>query len=276
VYSSSSGLRLTAMFADCESRQTLIHVHGTHGNYFSAGYINVLARACLDARINLLSINTSGHDGISEAYRGQEYTYVGGALSSFSEIVSDLDGAIQFAESFSDKIVLAGHSLGCDRIVFHARETGKEYPLILLSPCDSYRLHEIFLGKESVEDHVERVKKIKPRDKFELLPAHEFGIDNKTERYFIPISRDALLSIIDGPPFRLFRLGKPDDFCLPNRCLVCIGAQDKLQTASPEDMFAYMTPRFSVCDSFLSPNGDHEFAGAEHDLAGAIVSWVSK
>lgn len=263
------------MLADCKSPQTLIHVHGTHGNYFSAGYINVLARACLDAHINLLSINTSGHDGISEAYRGEQYTYIGGALSSFSEIVSDLDGAIQFARSFSDEIVLTGHSLGCDRIVFHAITTGQVFPLVLVSPCDSYRLHELFLGGETVEEHIKRLKESEPRDKFELLPAKEFGIDNRSERYLIPINRDALLSIIDGPPFHLFRLGKPHDFRLPNDCLVCIGARDKLQTAEPDAMFTYFAPRFSSCDRFLSQNGDHEFAGAEHDLAAAIVSWIN-
>jgi hypothetical protein len=261
------------MLADAGSSTTVLHVHGTHGNYFSAGYINVLAHHCTSAEINLLTVNTSGHDGISEAYRGEEYTYAGGALSLFQEVVSDIEGALNFVRTFSDHVMLAGHSLGCDRIVFHALETKSQLPLILISPCDSYRLHEIFLAGPSVEDHIERLKRIQPRDKFELLPAQEFGIHNKTERYLIPISRDALLSIIDGPPFKLFRLSLPAEFYLPNPSLICIGRRDKLQTEEPQTMFDYMSKRFANCTNFLAEIGDHEFANDEHALAERIVSW---
>jgi hypothetical protein len=263
------------MLADAESRTTLIHVHGTHGNYFSAGYIQGLAQLCVQSGINLLAINTSGHDGISEAYRGEEYTYVGGALSSFTDVVADIEGAVAFSQQFSDTIVLTGHSLGCDRIVHYAQTTGTKYPLILVSPCDSRKLHELFNGGETVEAHIERLRKLVPRDKFELLPANEFGIHNKSERYLIPIARDALLSIMDGPPFKLFHLRCPAEFHLPNACLVCIGGQDKLQTAKPDEMFSYMSKRFEVCSHFLAEVGDHEFAGAEHKLAERIVSWIA-
>ncbi len=273
TFQSTAGLKLTGMLAEAGSASTVLHVHGTHGNYFSAGYINVLAHHCTNAKINLLTINTSGHDGISEAYRGDEYTYVGGALSPFQEVVSDIEGALKFVRTFSDQIVLAGHSLGCDRIVFHALETGSKLPLVLISPCDSYRLHEIFLAGQTVEDHIEHLKRAKPHDKFELLSAHEFGIHNKAERYLIPISRDALLSIIDGPPFKLFRLSRPAEFRLENPSLICIGRHDKLQTEEPHTMFAYMSKRFVNCTHFLAEVGDHEFASEEHALAEAIVSW---
>jgi hypothetical protein len=274
TFNSTQHLKLTGMLADAASGTTIVHIHGTHGNYFSAGYISILAAACVKSGINLFTINTSGHDGISEAYRGEDYTYVGGALSDFAEVVADIEGAINFARTFSEKIVLAGHSLGCDRIVFHAQQTGTQYPLVLISPCDSRKLHEQFLSNESVEDHIDRLKKMAPRDKFELLPSHEFGIHSKSERYLIPIARDALLSIIDGPPFKLFRLDQPAEFRLSNPSLICIGGRDKLQTAAPSEMFAYMSDHFSLCSQFLADVGDHEFSGAEHDLAGNIVSWA--
>lgn len=274
-FRSSKSLKLSGMLADAGAKMTVIHVHGACGNYFSAGYIDALATACLRARINFLTINTSGHDCIAEGYRGDSYEYVGGSISNFSECVDDITGAIDVARGFSDDIVLAGHSLGCDRIVHYARETRKGHPLVLISPCDSYRLHEIFLGGMSVEDHIRRLRQMAPRDKFELLPMKQYGIHNKSERYFIPVTRDTLLSIIDGPPFSQFRLDKPGSFKLQNSCLVCIGERDNLQTASAQEMFAYMSGHFGNCSNYLSPDGDHEFAGVEAQMSAAVVRWIS-
>ena len=170
---------------------------------------------------------------------------------------------------------MVGHSLGCDRIVYYARKAQEPYPLVLVSPCDSYRLHEIFLDDERVEDHIERIRRLTPRDKFELLPMREYGIHNKGERYFIPVTRDTLLSIMEGPPFSQFRQDRPGSFSLQNSCLVCIGGSDGLQTATAPDMFSYMSGHFGTCKLFFAPGGDHEFTGVEAQLSEAIVDWAS-
>jgi hypothetical protein len=149
------------------------------------------------------------------------------------------------------------------------------FPLVLVSPCDSYRLHQIFLGNETVQDQIDRLRRMAPRDKFELLPLGEYGVSNKAERYFIPVTRDALLSIMEGPPFSQFRQDKPGSFWVENSCLVCIGGCDDLQTASAAEMFTYMSGHFDACTHFLAPDGDHEFAGGEVQLASAIVGWVT-
>lgn len=264
------------MLADSGSPLTVLHVHGACGNLFSAGYVDILARACVASNINFFTINTSGHDCIAEGFRGDEYGYVGGSVSLFGDCVGDIAGAIAVARGFSEKFILVGHSLGCDRVTYYARETGDQWPLVLISPCDSYRLHQIFLGDEKVEEQIARLKQDPVPDAFALLSEREYGINNRGERYRIPIIRDTFLSIADGPPFTQFRMDIPPPFRLTNRCLVCIGGQDSLQTATPRDMFARMSELFGECDRFLSNAGDHEFAGVEVELADRLVSWILK
>jgi hypothetical protein len=263
------------MLADANSSVTAIHVHGACGNMFSAGYMETLARNCLTSNVNFLTINTSGHDCISEGvFRGENYGYFGGAISPFEYCVQDIAGAVALAGSFSEKLVLIGHSLGCDRITYYARETGDLCPLVLISPCDSYRLHQNFLGEEKVHDQIARLKRVAVEDPFALLSKEEYGINNRGERYRIPVTRDTFLSIANGPPFVQFRLDIPPPFHLANRCLACIGGKDSLQTATPRQMFARISELFGECDHFLSATGDHEFAGGETELAEKLVSWI--
>ena len=264
------------MLTDSGSPTTAIHVHGACGNLFSAGYVDVLAENCVAANINFLTINTSGHDCISEGFLGDEYGYVGGSISLFGDCVGDIAGAITVARGFSENVVLIGHSLGCDRVTFYARETGDLCPLILISPCDSFRLQQDFLGDEQVHEQIARLRRVAAQDAFELLSEKEYGINNRGERYRIPVTRDTFLSIADGPPFTQFRLDIPPPFRLANRCLACIGGQDNLQTAAPRDMFARMSELFGECDHYLAETGDHEFAGVEIRLAETLISWIRK
>ena len=51
----------------------------------------------------------------------------------------------------------SGHSLGCDRVLFYTKQREAHIPLILLSPCDSHRLQELWLDGETVPEQVARL-----------------------------------------------------------------------------------------------------------------------
>src|ERR1039457_7651208 len=76
---------------------TVIHVHGSFGNFYANNFVPLMARTYAQAGINFLSINTSGHDGIAEGDRKGELEYVGGGRSSFNECVPDIHAAVTFA-----------------------------------------------------------------------------------------------------------------------------------------------------------------------------------
>src|SRR5260370_4632674 len=96
---------------------TILHVHGSCGNYWSALFLPVLARHLIEIGINLFSINTSAHDCIVEGSRDGKFAYIGGSIVNFSECVLDIQAALDFLAPMNTRVVLQGHSLGCDRIV---------------------------------------------------------------------------------------------------------------------------------------------------------------
>lgn len=274
-FRSSKGLLLKGLLFLCnEGGPTVLHVHGACGNFLSFTPLLREAAILSNKGINLLTINTSGHDCIAEGFRGENYEYIGGAVSLFEECVADISGAIAFASGFSSRTILQGHSLGCDRIVYYQLITNDWRDTILISPCDSYRLQQNFLADETVETQLDRLKQQLPAHSFALLPLHEYGVHNKGENYYIPVSLKTFLSIAEGPPYQLFRLDKQVDYYLPSRCLAVIGGRDDLQTASPSTMFNHLEKRFAGFEQMLLVNSDHEIEPEAELLFNRLASWV--
>jgi hypothetical protein len=274
-YRSSKGLLLKGLlFLSKQGGPTVLHVHGACGNFLSFTPLLREAAILSTKGINLLTINTSGHDCIAEGFRGENYEYVGGSVSPFGECVADISGAIAVASSFSSKIILQGHSLGCDRIVHYQLMTNDWRDTILISPCDSYRLQQNFLGDETVEAQLERLKHHDPEHTFKLLPPTEYGVHNRGEDYHIPVNLQTFLSIAEGPPYKLFRLDNQADYYLLSRCFAVIGGRDDLQTAPPETMFNHLTKRFAHFEQLLLSKSDHEMEPEADELFQRLADWV--
>jgi len=260
------------------SGSTLIHVHGSYGNFYQSQLVRLLAGLCLESGLSLLSFNTSGHDGFAEAYgEGEAFRYVGGAVAPFSESISDIAAAVAFVADFSDVVVLQGHSLGCDRVVNFLATTGARHDCILLAPCDSYRLQANLRYPETVEQQILRLRSNNGQESdLSWLPLNEYGVragDDWT--YPNPITREALLSILEGPVFRLFRYdGDGAEWTLDQRAMVAVGGRDALRTASPETVRRFFVPRFRETSYTLLPTADHMFRGAEEAVAKKIVEWL--
>jgi hypothetical protein len=276
-FTSKTGLSLQGLlFGGIHGAPTVIHVHGSCGNFLSFSPLLRETSILLAGGINVLSVNTSACDCIREGFRGDKYEYVGGAISEFGECVHDIGGAIEYALTFSSHVVLQGHSLGCDRVVHYQLSTEDWRDTVLLSPCDSYRLHEIYLGGESVEAHIARLKQSQPIDNFCLLPRDEYGIRNKQENYRIPVTLRTFLSIAEGPPFQLFRLDCTSRYFVKSRAFVGIGKLDDLQTADPNAMFDHLAQRFNDVRRIVLSNSDHEMEPEADQLFQKLRDWIKE
>ena len=185
------------LYREGDTSTTVIHIHGSFGNFYQNPLVRYMAQVYRDRGINLLSVNTSCHDGISEGYGPNgNFAYIGGGISPFGECVSDIAGAIEYVKPFSRKTVLQGHSLGCDRVVHFLIKTKAKHDFILLSPCDSYQLQCSWISPETVEQQIARLKQEPPSDPiFDWLPSREYGVKGPGDwTYPIPITRPALLS----------------------------------------------------------------------------------
>jgi len=273
---STKGLHLDGLLYQSDSnRITIVHVHGSFGNFYQNQFVRLMARRYMQAGINFFSFNLAGHDGFGEGYRNvDDFEYVGGGVSDFSECIADIEGAIVFAKDFSDRVVLQGHSLGCDRILHYLIKTHSRHDLILLSPCDSYQLQCNWIYPETVEQQISRLKNETTSAKLDWLPLEEYGIKQGEWTYPIPVTRAALLSIMEGPPFKLMNLSRPSEFYLDQRALVYIGGKDLLQTAPSDVMYGYLEKRIRDVRRAYFDEGDHNLAGCEGELIETILSWI--
>jgi len=259
------------------SKKTIIHVHGSYGNFYQSPFVRVMAKAYVENGYNFLSFNLRCHDGFAEGYKNEnDFEYVGGALTDWATCVSDIESAVQFAITFSDRIIIQGHSLGCDRTVEYLLKSNKDFDFILLSPCDSYQLQSKWLQPdETVEQQTKRLKIGQTTlNNFDWLPINEYGVYSMKEDYILPITRKALLSIISGPPFKLFKISDPVHYYLNQNCFIYIGGKDNLQTEKPMMMFDFFKERIKNVESCLVEDGDHMLKNYEEKVAKKIIMWL--
>lgn len=260
------------LFKADHSTITVIHVHGSCGNARSFHSILDLARIYQQNGISLLTFDLKGHDCIAEGnWNTGKFEYVGGSIIDFNECVNDIKSAISFCSDFSEIIILQGHSMGCERVLSYQIETKDFHNTILISPCNAHELQTRFIYPETVEDQIKRITYL---DK-NILLENEYGINNHSESYTIPIYKDAYLSIATGHAFRLFDINNPEYFFIPQSCFCCIGCEDALQTSSPEEMFNILKPRFN-CFSASVFKCNHEFDNKGLELGEQIINWIEK
>ena len=277
TFNSATGFQLDGiLFGDDSFSTCIIHVHGSLGNFYQNRFLRVMGSKYAEAGIRLLSFNLSSHDGLAEGYRHEDdFEYSGGSIVDFDRCLEDIEGAIAFAGEYCDRIILQGHSMGCDRVLHYLLSRSAGHDCILLGPCDSYRLQEKWIGPEKVEDQIERLKRAAPgTGELDWLPSKEYGIRSGDEDYIIPITRRALLSIMEGPVFRLMRLDKPMDFHLEQRVFVYLGGKDPFQTADSEGMFRHLEGRVSQLRRCFVSNGGHSLEGCEEVVATEVIEWA--
>ena len=278
TFRSKDGVHLDGiLFLSEDASTTIVHVHGSFGNFYQNHFVRVMARRYLATGMNFLSFNLSCHDGIAEGYANDdEFRYVGGALCEFGRCVDEIAGAMELVAPFSQRVVLQGHSLGCERVLHFILESGHKGEFILLAPCDSYRLQTNWLRDETVEQQIQRLTRdLDVESGNSLLSSSEYGIRQDDWVYSIPISLRAFLSIATGPPFDVMRVDIPPTFEMENRCLVYIGGKDALQTSHPDRMFECLESRLTAMTRVYFADGDHMLSRVEEDVAHRIIEWIN-
>jgi len=266
-----------------ESIATVLHVHGSLGNFYHQRFITVFARRLTGEGINLLSCNMRAHDGIAEGYDGEgEMKYVGGSLARFETCVEDIKGAVAWSRSLGRKVYLQGHSLGCDRVLHYLKETGEGLSPILLSTCDSYQLQREWLGVDKFsQQQAELRERMEGRATEEghpwsLVPREAYGLkggDGWT--YAIPVTEEVLGSILLGPVGQLLAIEKGGTVVSSADALAYLGQEDPIRGASMEAMKAHLEvllPKVTL----IEESGGHNLEGCEEEIAKRVAEWIKE
>ena len=277
TFQNARGLSLDGMVFHAENASaTIVHVHGSFGNFYQNQYLRTMAKGYLVSGLNFLTLNLSAHDGVAEGYRNvDEFEYVGGAVTEFGDCVDDIGAAVKVAEQLTSRVVLQGHSLGCDRVLHYMLSSGHTHEFVLLCPCDSHELHEKWIEPETVDEQIIRLRAVRSDGQnLDWVPTKEYGIRQGEWTYPIPITRRALLSIIDGPPFQLIRPKVPAGFFIDARALVYLGGSDLLLTVPVPEMFSYFEKRVRTLRKVYVGDGDHMLSSCAEEVVEQIVKWV--
>jgi hypothetical protein len=223
-----------------------------------------------------LSFNLRGHDCIAEGYRRDgEFRYVGGSLEPFATSIGDISAAIDLLTARGFRVAaLQGHSLGCDRIVEFSLSTGRNYPLILIAPCDSYDLQRRYTEGRGIDEQRKELRAMVAGGSPRILFEGHYGVRFGDEDYYTPVGPSTLLSMIDGPPFKLFRYDSEASWSLGIPGLVVLGSNDSLLTYPIPTVETYFENAFQPV-SFLKYDGAyHDFTDFEEFVAADCVRWL--
>ncbi|MCX6802295.1 MAG: alpha/beta fold hydrolase [Candidatus Diapherotrites archaeon] len=265
------------LFRPCKKSNTaLIHVHGWTGNFYENAFIEFIASEAVNHGLAFLSFNTRGAGHVQEFLKEKngkrEFVKIGGSLEKFTDCTKDIGGAIKFLRSKGfNRIILEGHSTGCQKIAFYLHKTKDKSVkgLVFLEPTDDPSITERFLGKRYREALGIAKKMVKSRKGKEPMPAWvPFGVMLSAEKFMSMSDPE----YIEG---RLFRFsGKLAEIRAINcPALAVFGANTEYQE-KPGEKLEILKRTMTDCDTKLIQNTNHWFKGKEKELAKTIVKWI--
>ncbi|MCL2539845.1 MAG: DUF1749 domain-containing protein [Firmicutes bacterium] len=278
-FKTSDGLKLQGLLYEPENKtdKIVIHVHGAAGNFYENKFIDDFSVAFTKAGYAFLAFNNRGSGYETEMVREQDevkdYPVIGMLNEIFEECVLDIEAAIAFAKNMGyNEIVLQGHSLGCNKVIWPATQKNFAGKIILLAPCDLVRHND----KPSV-DSVEKARELVAAGK--LLEKVPYFWGN-----WWNASANTLVSVWGGgtnADMFSYRNGRlvPALADLKNPILVLIGTDDNCyDNKDKKPVIKYLQTAFASADLSLSliESANHWYSGKEEKVSENIVNWLNK
>jgi pimeloyl-ACP methyl ester carboxylesterase len=273
-FDASDGLVLHGFMAGTKGSNTcVLYVHGMGGNFYSGRLVGSLEQGCLREGFGFLSINTRGHDGESRGGfegGGRKPIRMGTRFERFEDSKYDIDGAVKFARGCGfSKIVLVGHSTGCQKILYYQRSRKSRFvkALVFLAPDDDYNLNRKMLGRRFAGT---------------VSMARRMIVNGKGWTYAerLPFSPRRFLSVADPNRIeaRLFNYeGALKDFSsvrIP--MLAAFGTADE-GAVKPVHEYLDMLKHATSSRAFravLIDGATHSFRGEERETVRSVMAWL--
>jgi hypothetical protein len=257
-----------------DSSVMVAHIHGKCGNFYQNYFVAYMARELSSAGIGFCAFNHRAHDCLVENNVAGHVVYSGAAVEEIGEVRRDIRAIHNYARRRSNRVILQGHSQGCEYVFWHAMELQKPPELILLSPSDSRAIQEKWLNGESLDSQLQRIKSRYHLRGREWLPDNEYGVRGKPE-YEIPVVAKTLADLLASEQLSTFSFDREwGRSSIPTRCFAYVGGSDPLRMHALEDTEAGLRRRIGYLDFFSLPGGDHHFTGHEPLVTQRIVDWI--
>jgi len=259
-----------------KTTNALIHTHGWVGNFYENKFIDYVAREAVSKNFAFLTFNNRGagiiNDFIKRGKSKVEYVRIGGSLEKFEDCLLDIKAAVDFLSKRGyKKIILQGHSLGCQKITFYKYKTKDKRVkgLILLAPVDDLSFTQ---------------KLLKNKYKKSLRIAKEMVKNGKGDKpvpngmaFYPLLNAKMFLSVADpkSSSGRIFDYSGELTEIKNANCpvLAMFGSKDEYQS-KPGEKLKILKENIKECDTKLVENAGHGFVNFEENLPKLIGNWL--
>jgi pimeloyl-ACP methyl ester carboxylesterase len=251
----------------------ILHIHGMCSDLFS-NIGQLVAETANKNKLSTFIINTRGH-GIVSSFKAtnsdgtKRYVTGGTAYEIFEDSKLDIQGAIDYLKTLGyKKIILSGHSTGCQKIVHYQLENLKSKTikaLIMLAPGDDLNIEK--LDNENFNETLKLAKtnsnskSLFATKDFGLLSAKRFyNLFKKTSiegNLFNYTKKLEYLNEIKIPILSL--IGDEDPYFLDNQKAVN-NIQENLKNKKSKSILT---------------KGNHSYYGAEVECARQILDFLN-
>lgn len=274
------GIELQGFFVEGKKPSGILHIHGINGNFYENSFLDFIGNLAQKKGIKFLSMNTRGHDYVNELVKtsrhGFEIVNIGGALEIFEDCIQDIKAGIEFLKSKGcKKIILQGHSSGCQKIAYYQYKTNDRdvAGLVLSAPADDMTIVRNILGKdfEKVQKDIETAAKSGKYGKFMLQGTVGLPVISAGRLYSLSNSAniEARLFNFTGDMKEVASLSLP--------VLAVIGSKDIYLTMPAEKALKTLKSKMhksSLCTTSVIEGSPHNFRGYEKQLVDTLIKWI--
>ena len=261
---------------DKKTANVLIHIHGWVGNFYENKFIDYIAKEAVSRGFAFLTFNNRGSGIINDLIKRKkskiDYVRIGGSLEKFEDCIFDIKATVNFlSKKGYKKIILQGHSLGCQKATFYKYKKKDERvkSLILLAPVDDIDFTKKQLKnkyKKALKIANQMVKKGKGNDP---VP--------KWMEFYPLLSAKMFLNVADpkSASGRIFDYSGNFKEIKSIHCskLAVFGSNDEYQS-NPNGKLKILKENVKDCDIRLVQNAGHGFVGFEKKLSKLIGNWL--
>ncbi|WGE90318.1 alpha/beta fold hydrolase [Actinobacillus genomosp. 1] len=256
--------------AETQAKTVVIAITGIHGNFYSNPFYYNIGETLSKAGGDFLYAQTRNAFGKMQEVNAltNEPEIIGSFNEDFAKTIEDLTAYLDFAEQQGyENIVLAGHSLGANKVIYYLSETQdpRVSKFLLLSPANVTHLTN-FVGEPERAYIRQMVEKGQGQ---KLLPFELFG--------WLPATADTTYQWLYSPLLNNVHVETDGDFSqvekISHSGALLIGTLDRFTYGDPSGFLRNINAHFTNSQAnelIFIENTGHTYQQKEQELADKI------
>jgi pimeloyl-ACP methyl ester carboxylesterase len=279
----NDGLKLPIVHYDGGKHNLcVIYIHGMAENIVEDAFTRLWAEKLSSSDIGFLYGHTRGFSQINYLINksGKRERY-GTAYEIFDECILDIDLFVKTAiELGYQKIVLLGHSLGCNKVIYYISEKSADIPeivgVILASPPDLVGLEKMPEYQDNYSELVaEATENMNSGNPRKILRSEIWGEYELSSQTYLSLYSD------NGRSDNLPLLINPEHFLQLEKLrvptLAFMGENDDIKIRDIVDDLALIKSKAVNCPDFMTKiiaSANHYYYEKEKETADLIENWL--